>query len=61
MRRRSWNVRFRATPKSDGLDRLGVAVKSVIERGLRYEARWRRSGDEDVGVTDAELHEEGER
>jgi hypothetical protein len=32
MAKRSWKVELRARPQSDGLERLGRAVKLVIER-----------------------------
>lgn len=31
-RRRTWKVELRARPQSDGLERLGQAVKLVIDR-----------------------------
>ena len=39
MAKRRWNVDWRAQPKSDGLDRLGQAVKLAIDRaaGTREE------------------------
>src|SRR5690606_34358525 len=33
MAKRKWNVDWRAQPKSDGLERLGQAVKLAIDRG----------------------------
>jgi hypothetical protein len=33
MAKRSWTVEWRARPMSDGLERLGQAVKLVIDRG----------------------------
>jgi hypothetical protein len=33
MAKRSWTVEWRARPRSDGLERLGQAVKLVIDRG----------------------------
>ena len=34
MAKRKWNVDWRAQPKSDGLERLGQAVKLAIDRGV---------------------------
>lgn len=32
MAKRTWKIEFRARPQSDGLERLGHAVKLVIDR-----------------------------
>jgi hypothetical protein len=34
MARRRWRVEWRAQPKSDGLERLGQAVKLAIDRAV---------------------------
>ena len=34
MAKRTWKVEFRARPQSDGLERLGQAVKLAIDRGV---------------------------
>jgi hypothetical protein len=34
MAKRTWKIEFRARPQSDGLERLGQAVKLAIDRGV---------------------------
>jgi hypothetical protein len=34
MAKRTWRVELRARPQSDGLERLGQAVKLAIDRGV---------------------------
>jgi hypothetical protein len=39
MRQRQWKVEWRAVPKADGIDRLGRAMRLVMERAAQAERR----------------------
>lgn len=44
MAKRNWKVEWRAQPKSDGLERLGQAVKLVMNRSTSIETK--QSGEQ---------------
>lgn len=46
MAKRSWKVEWRARAPSDGLERLGQAVKLAIDRGVAPETRRMNDNDE---------------
>jgi len=47
MAKRSWKVEWRAQPTSDGLERLGQAVRLAIEHGvLAPSMQTNRSGEQ---------------
>ena len=49
MAKRTWKVEWRARPQSDGLDRLGQAVKLAIDREVL--ARETRTDNRNEGPT----------
>lgn len=60
MRKRNWSVAFRPHPSPDGLDRLGMAVRLMLERGLaKRPMRVRQGRRVDVATVDArsEVHQ----
>ncbi len=38
-KRRTWVVEFRGRPQANGIERLGLAVKIVVDRGLEAQRR----------------------
>ena len=59
MRKRNWSVALRPRPSSDGLDRLGLAVKLVVDRGLSKQSlKTRRRRDlRNLGVDESEARQ----
>lgn len=48
MRKRVWTVELRPQPVPDGVDRLGLAVKLMVEHArLRFESEERRRDSEE--------------
>ena len=57
MAKRKWKVEWRAQPKSDGLERLGQAVKLAIDHGVDIrEAR----GNENRALAELVLRTSGD-
>lgn len=46
MTKRTWKVEWRTQPRSDGLERLGQAVRLAIERGVQVPSTQRSKSDE---------------
>jgi hypothetical protein len=58
MAKRNWKVDWRTQPKSDGLERLGQAVKLVMDRTVRTETKQRGEQTKLVAHVSADALEE---